>query len=162
MFYSKTNPRQDIGIHVGRKEKNTYSMRVDDFGHKELVNTGVTNFYDKIQEQVEDTKIENIIKRATMGDFQALNRNNPLFGDFTNAPTSLADAQNKIIQLENAFEKLPLEIRRAYDHSPEKFIADAGSENFNKLMGIKQPEVETPTVEPTITPGKVEVSDIVG
>lgn len=154
MFYSKTKPRETISQSVGRKEKNTYFIKVDELGHKSVHQQGVTNFYNKIQEHAEDCKIENIIKRATLGDMTALNRNNAQYFDRTGMPTSLAEAQQAIINLENVFSTLSIDIRREYNFSPEQFIADFGSVKWNKLMGI---EPAPAPVEPTPAPTEKEV-----
>lgn len=137
MFYSKTKKRPTERLNVGEKEKTTYSMTVDKNGHKILKETGKTNFYEKIQENAEACKIENILKRATLGDSTALNRYVPAWFDATEYPTNLAEAQQAIINLENIFSTLPIEIRKEYDHSPQKFIADFGTEHWNNIMFTK-------------------------
>lgn len=144
LFYHRTNKRPTEPSDHGRKEKNTYGIEIDERGHKSVKKTGETNLYEKIQQSADSTNIELIIKRATLGDTTALNKYQTVFADITNAPTSLAEAQNSIIKLNEVFGQLPLEIRSAYDHSPEKFIADFGSEKFMSLMN---PTPETPPTE---------------
>lgn len=138
MFYSKTKKRPTERLNVGEKEKTTYSMAVDKNGHKELKETGKTNFYEKIQENAETCKIENILKRYQLGDESALNRYTPAWFDASEYPTNLAEAQQAIINLENIFSSLPIEIRKEYDHSAEKFIADFGTEHWNNTMFPKK------------------------
>lgn len=140
MFYHRTNKRPTEPADHGRKEKNTYGIEIDERGHKNVKKTGETNLYEKIQESADSTNIELIIKRATLGDTTALNKYQTVFADISNAPTSLAEAQNSIIKLNEVFEKLPLNIRSEYGHSAEKFIADFGSEKWLSLMN-PQPEV---------------------
>ena len=140
MFYSKTKPRETISLSVGKKEKPTYTIKVDQNGHKSVHQTGMTNFYNLIQEHAEETKIENILKRASLGDTSALNKRVPEWFDATNMPTTLAEAQQAIINLENIFSTLPKEIREEYNFSAEQFIADFRSDKWDTLMGMKQPE----------------------
>lgn len=148
MFYSKTKPRKTIPLAVGPKEKNTYFISVDERGHKEVKQQGKTNFYNKIQENAEECKIENIIKRATLGDTTALNKRAAAYFDATEMPTNLAEAQQAIINLENIFSSLPLAIRKKYNHSAQQFIADFGTENWMKVMGITPTPAEPTPAEP--------------
>lgn len=127
---------------------------MDELGHKTVVRVGETNFYNKIQEHAEECKIENIIKRATLGDMTALNKKTAEYFDATQMPTNLAEAQQAIIRMENIFAELPIEIRREYNFSPEQFIADFGSAKFNELMGLKPAPAP---VEPAPAPAEKEV-----
>ena len=146
MFFSKTKPRETISLAVGKREKPTYTIKVDKNGHKTVHKTGMTNFYNLIQEHAEECKIENILKRASMGDTTALNKKVPAWFDATTMPTTMAEAQQAIINLENIFSSLPLEIRKEYNFSAEQFIADFRSDKWDTLMGMKQPE-QTEQVE---------------
>lgn len=157
MFYSKTKPRETVSIAAGKKEKPTYSIKVDENGHKTVHQTGMTNFYKKIQENAEDCKIENILKRAQLGDTSALNRKIPQWIDATNMPTNLAEAQQAIINLENIFASLPLEVRKEYNFSAEQYIADFGSTKWNNLMGLKP--VEKPMEKPVENTEKVVINE---
>lgn len=128
----------------GRPEIETREISIDRTGHKSLTVTGMTNVYDRIQAALEETKIENIIRRATLGDPTALAAINGQYIDISDAPKTLAEAQNLIIRVKQEFDKLPVEIRKKYDMSAEKYVADYGSENWQKAVGIwKDSAVET-------------------
>lgn len=130
----------------GNKFHTNYEVAIDEHGHKTLAESGSTNTYAMIQEHLEETLIENILRRAELGDEEALNRVNGQYLDTTDMPKSLAEAQNKIIAIKNEFEKLPIELRRQFDFSPEKYIQEYGTEPWMKTMGfIKDPEPETKT-----------------
>ena len=125
-----------------------YEVTVDKKGHKTLKQNGYTNTYAKIQEALESTLIENILMRAKLGDEEALNRVQAQYLDTTDMPKTLAEAQNKIISIKNEFEKLPIDLRRQFDFSPEKYIQEYGTEPWMKTMGfIKEAPVETPVKE---------------
>ena len=92
--------------------------------------------------------IENILQRAQLGDEEALNRVNAQYLDTTDMPKTLAEAQNKIISIKNEFEKLPVDMRRQFDFSPEKYIQEYGTEPWMKTMGfIKETPAEVPVKE---------------
>lgn len=150
MFYCRQNQPPQRPSNAGRKEKNTYSIRVDDRGHKSVVKTGVTDIYEKIQEAAEDCKVENIVKRYKDGNTLNDPAYRPVFADITGMPKTLAEAHSLITNIETEFEKLPIEIKREYGHSSSKFIADFGSERWHELFDPKPQtitEVITPTTE---------------
>lgn len=127
----------------GRPEIETREIRINEQGHKSLEITGKTNIYDRIQAALEETKIENIIRKATLGDPSALAAMQGQYIDISDAPKTLAEAQNLIIKVKQEFDKLPIEIRRKYDMSAEKYVADYGSEEWQKALGIwKEPETQ--------------------
>lgn len=130
----------------GNKYEYIYEMDIDSNGHKILVKTeNMENVYEKIQESLEETKIENIIRRAIGGDPMALAQTNGQYFDATDAPQSLAEAQRMIIQATEDFYKLPLTIREKFDHSPEKYINEFGTESWiGKLDGIINRPPERP------------------
>lgn len=142
-IYSRFKARPMEAAPSGEKEEATFEMQIDQNGHKSIKKNGKTNIYEKIQASYEETKIENIIARALGGDSSGLMAHEGQFLDITNAPQTLAEAQQSIQAIKNVFDKLPLEIRAKYDMSVEKYIADFGSENWKEIMGIekKQPAV---------------------
>nr|CAI9750259.1 virion structural protein [Microvirus sp.] len=129
-----------------------YTEYIDENGHLSLKQTGETPTYEMIQAALEETKIENIIRRATLGDPTALAATQGAYLDTTNMPTSLAEMQEAIIKTTNEFNDLPLEIRLKFDQSAEKYISMYGTEEWANIMGIsKQPE--TKQNEPVNTEG---------
>lgn len=136
VFYSRTSKRPTTAAPSGSAEADTYEVEIDTTGHKHLVKSGKTNVYERIQTSLESTKIENIIRRATAGDVSALAVTNGQYLDCTDMPKSLAEAQNILIKLQTQFDSLPLEIRQKYDMSAERYIADYGTENWAKNLGI--------------------------
>lgn len=128
---------------TGSKFHKTYEVAIDDQGHKTLKENGSTNTYAKIQEHLEETLIENILQRAALGDEEALNRIQAQYLDTTDMPKTLAEAQNKIISIKNEFEKLPVDIRREFDFSPEKYIQEYGTQSWMKTLGFIKDEITT-------------------
>lgn len=141
-----TEPYNGPKSNAGSEWQDTYSMRIGPNGEKELIKSGRENMRDRIQASAEDVKVENIVARASMGDTSALAITNGVYMDTTGMPKSLAEMQQLIINVTDEFYKLPLEIRQKFDHSPEKYIAEWGSEAWGEKLGIKKKGVTT--IEP--------------
>lgn len=152
-FYTAYNRPETQASPAGEKEEPVYQMHVDTKGNKQLIKTGMTNIYDIIQESLEQSKIENIIRRATEGDPYALTQMNGQYIDTTDLPTTLAEAQSFVIKAKNEFDQLPINIRRQFDMSAEKYIAAYGTENWINIMGLNKP-AEKPTEKPAEKPAE--------
>lgn len=134
---------------VGSKFHNDYEIQISENGHKVLVKIGEHNEYEKIQEHLEETLIENILQRAELGDPLALEARKGSYLDTTQMPKTLAEAQNKILAIKQEFEQLPVNIRKEFDFSPEKYIQEYGSNGWAKAMGFikEEPKKEEPKKE---------------
>ena len=126
----------------------TYSPKVSDAGVIDLVETGKVDTYAQIQAWRESCDIKVILQKYVNGDTSVLNKNMPLFGDFSDAPVSLSDYYQQLIDAEAAFNRLPVETRAQFNHSPSEFFTSIGSEKFNNAMGINQPSVIESDLDP--------------
>lgn len=129
---------------AGSKEESVYEMMIDLNGHKILKEKGKTNIYDIIQESLEQSKIENIIRRATEGDIMALQMMNGEYVDVTDVPHTLAEAQNFVIKAKQEFDQLPIKIRQKFNMSAEQYIAEYGHSSWIDKLGITK---KTETIE---------------
>lgn len=125
---------------TGTMYDNTYTVEIGKTGHKVLAKTGKTNRYDKVQLHKEECLVENILVRASM-DPSLLEKKVGQYIDTTKMPKTLAEAQNIIIKAKNEFAALPIELRRKFDNSPEKYISEYGSQEWAETMGITKKEV---------------------
>lgn len=133
--YSKFNVPEKVKTESGTRYLNTYQEEIDkETGKKHLVKSGETNIYAMIQEDLEASKIENILQRVAMGDINALNQRETLYVDSTNMPKTLMEAQNIVLKAKQEFEKMPLEVRKEFDNSAEKYISEMGTKEFNEKM----------------------------
>lgn len=156
-FASCLTKRKRYFSDPGSREANDYIVDINDKGHKTLRFTGTHDIYQEIQSYAEECKIENIIARAAAGDTTALNQRSGMYGDFTNTPKNLAEAQNIILRLSAEFDKLPVELRKKFDNSKEKYIQEFGSDNWAEIMGLKTPEESTEKTENVeFVPGTTE------
>lgn len=147
MFKSAWNRGETNSAPLGSETMPIYGYRIDKkTGKKILVQTGEENLYEKIQASLESSKIENIVKRFTAGDINALNIREGQFIDISEIPTNMIELQNMILSTRAEFDKLPIEIKQKFDMSAEKYISSYGSEEWIKSMGLK---IEEPIKEET-------------
>lgn len=148
VFYSRTCLPPRPVTPAGNPIMTTYQEVVDkETGHKSIVPSGSTNLYDRIQANLEETKLENIIRRATLGDPTALSVVEGEYMDVTDFPASLAEAQNLILRTKQHFERLPLEIREKFGHSAERYVAEFGSQAWLDAIGYKPDPDPAPAPE---------------
>ena len=129
------NRPETVAAPTGDRYDKQYQMRIDENGHKSLHEVGKTDRYEKIQSHKEETDIKNIIAKATL-DPTVLNQKAGQYMDTTNMPTTLAEAQTKILDIKNEFNELPLEIRKKFDNSAEKYIAAYGTKEWAESVGL--------------------------
>ena len=81
------------------------------------------------------------------GDTTALNRVQALYGDFTDAPKSIADAISLFDRVSADFASLPSDVKEKFDNDPTKFISSLGSPEFMEKMAVNpQPVVPAESV----------------
>ena len=91
--------------------------------------------------------IYTILSRFEQGDESVLSKRNGQYVDLTELPTTFAEMHQKIIDAENEFNALPLEIRSEYEFDVSKFIADIGSEHWFNLLSPNKQDPVSETVE---------------
>lgn len=142
-FRTRNDKKNGFPSPSGSRIRVIYGERIDSNGRRYLYEKGTEDIYEKIQENKDSCDINKIVQRALLGDTSVINRYTPSFIDATGMPTSLAEAQNSIIRITEEFFTLPLEIRKKFDNSPEKFINSWGSPEFREIFEIK-PIKESP------------------
>lgn len=108
----------------GERIEMRHSPHMDSNGRRFLEKDKPIAIYDLIQSHKEECEIENIIRRAVEGDYNALNATEGVFMDITNCPSSIAEAQQYIINAKEEFEKLPKNIKEKFEFNPEMYIAE--------------------------------------
>lgn len=121
---------------VGSGMKDTYKMHVDDDGKRELRKSGEYNQYAEIQSYKDSVSIDYILSRFVNGDETALSRVQGIYGDFTEMPKTMAELQQRIIDAEDLFYQLPLDVRAQYNHSPSEFYAQLDSEKTKNIFKV--------------------------
>lgn len=120
---------------AGSKFLNVYQEQINKkTGRKELVKTGETNIYEMIQQELEPTKIENIIHKLAMGDLSVLKQADITYVDATEMPSTLMEFQNIVVKAKQEFDKFPEEVRKEFNNSAEQYVSEMGTDDFYKKM----------------------------
>lgn len=123
---------------TGNGHEPEYEYKVTDEG-RELVKTGETDVYALIQSRLDETKIENIIKRATYDPAALGDQNWQASGtmtDISDAPTNYHEWYGRIKEAEAEFERLPVEVKAKWGHDVEAYIMAYGTKEWADKMGI--------------------------
>lgn len=155
-FFTRSKYPDTIAYPESKKIIPTFALEINkETGKKELVKSGATNIYEKIQASKDETLVYNILERFNNGDIEALNKARGIYGDFTNMPKTLAEAQQQLINAENTFNDLPIDVRKEFNYSTSEFLASMANGQFEQIMSkyIKEKvqAIEQPTAQPTET-----------
>lgn len=141
MFITPYGEHPSEPSEAGRKMQDEYGYEINKKGQKVLVKTGETNLWQKIQDELESTKIENILAQAAVGDMTHF-RPDGIYADVADMPKTLVEAQQQIHALETMWEGIPNDIKEKYNHDVGEFVAKAGSDEWLTDMGIIGAEIE--------------------
>lgn len=161
MAVSKSPFRTAYGDHIristptGNGMEDIWGYEINNYGQKVLVKQGEYSLYDKIQESLEETKIENILARVAMGDNSVM-RPDGIYADVSVAPKNLLEARQSMQKLENLWNTLDNDIKKKYDYDLDKFIGSSGSENWLKDMGLLKEEQPAAPAETKAEEAKTE------
>lgn len=126
---------------AGEPMRKTYLWGLNEKGEKVLKLDQIIDQQAEIDSYLEETKIENIIRRASI-DPNIAERIAPNLGggiqDFTEAPHTLAELQNIMIRAEQIWNEVPKDIKLKFDNDVDKFISSFGSVEWAKNLGIYQ------------------------
>lgn len=140
---------------AGETVRRTYLWEINEKGEKVLKLDQTIDQQAEIDSYLEETKLENIIRRASI-DPDLAARLVPDIGngiqDYTEAPENLAELQNIMLRAEQIWEDVPKEIKLKFDNDVDKFVASFGTVEWAKNLGIyaepedpeKKPEVNKP------------------
>ena len=141
-YFSRSNLPKTIPQPECKKIVNEYKKEIQDNGSVKAVVTGKTNIYEKIQASKDDCLVYNILERFNQGDVSVLNAREGEYGDFTEAPKTLAESQQRLIDAENYFMKLPLDVRKEFNHSVVDFLNSVGDGSITTRHAyFKPPEI---------------------
>ena len=139
---------------AGEPIRRTYLWELNEKGEKVLTLDQVIDQQAEIDSYLEETKLENIIRRASI-DPDIAARLVPDMGnglqDATEMPKNLMELQNIMLRAEQIWDEIPKEIKLKFDNDVDKFVASFGTVDWAKNLGIyqeKQPE-ETKQEEAT-------------
>lgn len=147
-YHSVNNFRETVTAkptEAGESVRRTYLWERNEKGEKILKLDQIIDQQAEIDSYLEETKIENIIRRASIDPNIAARIAPDLGGgiqDFTNMPHTLAELQNIMIRAEQIWGEVPKEIKLKFDNNVDKFIASFGTVEWAKNLGIYKEKQE--------------------
>lgn len=152
-FRTQFTSRPRLIAEPGCPVKQLYQPMYRDDGTWTLVESGVHDLYAEIQSHAGSVDIHEILRRFAQGDVGALERIQGAYGDFTQMPTTFAEALNTMLAAEQYFLGLPVETRAQFNHDYRQFIAAFDSpESLARLGLFDQPSAPRPDAANLVTP----------
>lgn len=152
-FDTRYRDHKRVVSNPGDPVKILYSPVFDRKGVMTLEESGRENLYDFIQSHRDSVDLHKILERFAAGDVGALQQREGAYGDFSEMPKTYADLLNTVIDGERTFDSLPRDVRERFGNSFHQWLAQAGSDEWKKAMGIdvspSAPESPAPPQEPT-------------
>lgn len=99
-----------------------------------LEKIGDKPFYDIIQSHAESCKLDNILKRAQMGDLSSLNARPGSYLDLSDTPSSLEEVYQRGANAKDKFDKLPDELRDLFGNSYSNFAQALSDGSFETII----------------------------
>lgn len=136
---------------AGETIRRTYLWEYNEKGEKVLTLDQIIDQQAEIDSYLEETKIENIIRRASIDPDLAARLMPDMGGgiqDATEMPENLMELQNIMLRAEQIWDEIPKEIKLKFDNDVDKFVASFGTVDWAKNLGIYQEkELEEPKKE---------------
>lgn len=116
-----------------------------------------------VQSDMADTLIPNIFAEHGIGSL-ATHTRVPIFGDFTDSPTSLQEAYNRILEAQSNFLELPSAVRERFANDPMRllaFLQDPGNRAEAEKLGlvnVSPAAPAAPAVKAGGTPSSLDVT----
>lgn len=121
----------------GSRIRVVYSPRYSETGVLDLEVTGQENLYDYIQSHKDSTDIHVLLNRFVNGEEDVLSRVQGFYADASNMPKTYAEVLNAVISGEEAFARLPIEVKQRFDNSFSVWLSSFDSPDFAQKMGFK-------------------------
>lgn len=127
----------------GSRYREVYTPEILDDGTIELVQTGVEDLQEIYNSQRDSCDVSLIAQQYLAGDETALQRGNPVFLDLLGAPKTLMEAYQLQFRAEQAFNRLPVEIREKFNQSFPEFLSKAGTPEWFENLKISKEDVKS-------------------
>lgn len=137
-YVTKYSEKTKTSSPTGEKVQIEHTPHMGLDGRRKLLKDNPKPIYEMIQAHREQCEIERIVKRALEGDMSVLNAIEGQYLDITGAPSSLAQAQQIIINAKRDFDALDPETKKKFENNVEIFIAEAGSKEWCDKLGITE------------------------
>lgn len=120
----------DIVSEPGVGEAPDYMLKIDENGREVLEQVGVINTYAQIQSYKDACDINNILARYASGDASVLSERQGMFFDATKFPDTFRGMLDAIVQGEQIFNSLPLDVKAEFGFDFGRWVA--GMDNITE------------------------------
>lgn len=144
--------RVRVASEVGTSTVPEYVLSISDEGVRELKEVGVKDIYAEIQSHAASVDIHNVLARYARGDIDALNQRVGMFLDVTQFPKTYAEMYQRILEGEQMFDSLPIDVRREFNFNPVEFFSSIGTEKFSAFMEKYGNDEPDPVPDPVSAP----------
>lgn len=131
---ARVSDPHDFITDAGSNIHKLYNPRVYKDGRIELEENGEEDIQEMIDSYRDSTDMSFILHQLAIGNTSVLNQKSPMYGDFTQVPKTLAEAQQMLIDGEAAFMQLPLDTRQRFDNDFHKWLFESGSAEWLQKM----------------------------
>ena len=132
IFNSRSNYPATVPAPSGERKRPKLTRGIDKDGNRTLVISGYDDLVEFVNLAAEGVTVADLMKRAERGEDTLHPDAVQSYVDLSNAPKSLLDAEMAVINARNEFEKLPLEVRQAYDNNLSKWLKSIDDGSFVK------------------------------
>lgn len=123
---------------AGESVRRTYLWELNEKGEKVLTLDQIIDQQAEIDSYLEETKLENIIRRASIDPDLAARLIPDMGGglqDATEMPENLMELQNIMLRAEQIWDEIPKEIKLKFDNDVDKFVTSFGTIDWAKKSG---------------------------
>lgn len=132
LFYDVFNKPPEVPCSSGRDLVPNYREVIPDGKMSYLERIGESSMDDMVQSFSASVSLADKIARFQSGDYNALFSNGGFYADLTNAPTSLAEAVKININLMEAYDSLPSDVKEVFGD-----FEDFKKSAFDKSFDVK-------------------------
>lgn len=129
----------------GSPYKPIYSASLTKDGHIELKVVGQDNIQEYIDSFADETDINWILARCTAGDTSVLSKRQGSYGDFVDVPKNYHEFMQKLLDGQEFFDSLPVDLKNKFDNSFEVWMTTIGSKEWFEAM--KELDKKNPIVD---------------
>lgn len=135
-FNTQYDRRGPVYQDPGDSVKVVYTPKYDSDGVLDLVPTGSEDLYAYIQSHAQSVDIHYLLDRFAAGETDVLSRLQGFYADVTSMPKTYAEVLNAVISGEEAFSRLPVDVKQRFDNSFAVWLASMDSSDFAEKMGF--------------------------
>lgn len=139
----------------GERFQVQYQATVQKDGTIKLTPCGKVDIVEFINSFRETCDMAYIVRELQRGNYGVLDQRSAFYGDFTSAPKSMMEFQQRVLDGQHAFYQLPLEVRNKYDNNMWLWMNDAGSQKWMDCMKDFMPQKDVP-VDPIASEVKTD------